>query len=589
MGFIPAAVAAAAVFFSHFFKLPGQRMAAVFLDTTQGLHERLSTAVEMTGRDGNPPSPWAELVVRDAAGAVAAVKWKRLTRWSVPSAGWWGLLAMIAALGLSFVPEVRSKEFVQEEKNREIIQDNGREMVKVLKQTWSRKEDSVSVIPPEALLKDALELGNQLSRAELRKAGAIKKLDDLSGRVRDEISRLEQDPSQQRLKELASSPDGLAGNTAGEAVRKMEALRDALGNAAGKIDQMSAMQDEMESLREMAEQMKDQLGSPDSTASKQLQAAARSMEQKLSEMGLDPESINKALEALKDGDPEAFDQAMQEAIGKMEKAIEMAQALEQMEQELGKNLAEQLQRGQIAAARETLESLSEKLSNPNLSDEERQQVADELEQAAEAARALPQLSEALEQAAKAARQGDMEEAARQMAEAQQMLDQVMEAFQNAENLQEMLQALKRAQAGINGGRKWGRMNNGRGPGGQGMGNGGAGGGFGTWSDGSDALPDERTELQDQSGMSQAELDAKGLSDRDDRFQNDRFSPDQIRGDLDQGGSMPSMPLKGIHIKGRSNATYQEVMSEIRDSEASTIDQSRVPRAYQQAVKSYFDQ
>ena len=588
-GFLVSGAVGVVVMLVHGLRSMSRRKVAEYLDSSQHLNERLSTALELA--DENSESPWIELIEKDAAKAANGIRWKELVRWTFPVSGRWALAVIAGIIGLGFVPEYRTTEFLEEEKNRDIIQDTGRELVKVLKTSYEKRPKPLDAAN-EKFLEEGIALGNELSEARLKKNGALRKLDDFTTRIQDEINRMTDDPSQRRMKEMAQSGKAMDSSTASEMVKQMEAMREKLGEAAGQADKLSQMRDQLSQMQDMARQMEEALKNPNSEASRQLAEAMKDLEDQFRQMGMDSEAFRKAMEALKNGDTDAFAENMNLAMNDMEKMLEMAQALQQMEQQIGKDLAEQLERGQVAAAMESLDQLAEKLADPNLTEEEREEIARQLEEAADQAQGFDELQKNLQEAADQARQGNAEEARQAIAKAQENLDDLMESMQNAQNLQQMMNAMKKAGAAIGAGKKWGRMKGqgqgqgqGRGPGqGQGL-----GGGFGKWSDGSDPLPAEKTELQDQSNMFQQDDEARGISDRDDSFEANRFSPDQIKGDISPGSSMPSMPLKGVHIKGQSKATFQEVIDQIQNSEAESVDQTRIPRAYQDAVKSYFDE
>ena len=52
--------------------------------------------------------------------------------------------------------------------------------------------------------------------------------------------------------------------------------------------------------------------------------------------------------------------------------------------------------------------------------------------------------------------------------------------------------------------------------------------------------------------------------------------------------MPSITLKGVSVKGQSKIAFQEVLTAAQKEAQSAISQEQVPRAYQGAVKDYFD-
>ena len=52
--------------------------------------------------------------------------------------------------------------------------------------------------------------------------------------------------------------------------------------------------------------------------------------------------------------------------------------------------------------------------------------------------------------------------------------------------------------------------------------------------------------------------------------------------------MPSITLKGVSIKGQSKIDYEQAATAAQSDAQSALSQEKVPRAYQNAVKDYFD-
>jgi flavin-binding protein dodecin len=52
--------------------------------------------------------------------------------------------------------------------------------------------------------------------------------------------------------------------------------------------------------------------------------------------------------------------------------------------------------------------------------------------------------------------------------------------------------------------------------------------------------------------------------------------------------MPSITLKGLSIKGNSSVSYEDAASAAQNEAQSALNHDQVPRAYQGAVKDYFD-
>jgi hypothetical protein len=58
--------------------------------------------------------------------------------------------------------------------------------------------------------------------------------------------------------------------------------------------------------------------------------------------------------------------------------------------------------------------------------------------------------------------------------------------------------------------------------------------------------------------------------------------------MSPGESMPSIPLKGVSIRGQSTVQFEEAAAAAQAEAQSALNQDRVPRAYQGVVKDYFN-
>ena len=83
------------------------------------------------------------------------------------------------------------------------------------------------------------------------------------------------------------------------------------------------------------------------------------------------------------------------------------------------------------------------------------------------------------------------------------------------------------------------------------------------------------------------MEGKGHTDRPDDL-NPNLTPDKVKGQMSPGGSMPSITLKGVSIKGTSNVKFEEAATSAQQDAQSALNQDQVPRAYQNTVRDYFD-
>ena len=84
------------------------------------------------------------------------------------------------------------------------------------------------------------------------------------------------------------------------------------------------------------------------------------------------------------------------------------------------------------------------------------------------------------------------------------------------------------------------------------------------------------------------MDERGHTDRGEGELSDALRPTKIKGQFTSGGPMPSITLKGVSIKGQSKVTYEEAAATAQSEAQSALSQDKVPRAYQGAVRDYFD-
>jgi hypothetical protein len=122
----------------------------------------------------------------------------------------------------------------------------------------------------------------------------------------------------------------------------------------------------------------------------------------------------------------------------------------------------------------------------------------------------------------------------------------------------------------------------------GLGKNKAGRGVGTWTDDDSQLYPQMSGLWDNSGLNRPDQKARGLTDRGDPQLADNLAPTKLHGQISPGSPMPSITLRGVSIKGQSSVAYQEAATTAQSDAKSALNQDQVPRAYQGAVRDYFD-
>jgi hypothetical protein len=264
-------------------------------------------------------------------------------------------------------------------------------------------------------------------------------------------------------------------------------------------------------------------------------------------------------------------------------------AMQAQAEKLGKDLAEQLKNGQAEAAAATLKKLSEQLKSANLSPEQQQKILDEVSKALPAASEYGKVAELLKQGTKQMQQGEKSNASQSLADAAKELEDLLQQMNDAQSLMAALDNLDKASLCIGQCKGWGQCQ-GKKPGYNPFGK-NPGSGVGTWGEEGGEWEDsydDGTGNIDRSALNDRNQDGRGQTDREQNDLSDKLQPTKVKGQFTPGGQMPSITLKGVSIKGTSQVAYEEAATAAQSDAQSALSQEKVPRAYQGAVKDYFD-
>jgi hypothetical protein len=289
--------------------------------------------------------------------------------------------------------------------------------------------------------------------------------------------------------------------------------------------------------------------------------------------------VDDAINALAANQTDLVLKDLDAATTDLEKMREMAKSLQQMQQQmakLGKDLAEQLKNGQPEIAQQTLQKMITQLNSANLTPEQLQKLMQEVSKAIDPAANYGKVADHLTASVKRMKGNDKAGAAQSLADASKELEKLMQQLGDAQELSATLDALNQA---------WGRC---QGRPGFNPNGGRPGRGVGTWADEGGQWDGTSTAGWDNSGVVRPEMLGRGQTDRGDGQLSDALQPTKVKGQFSQGGPMPSITLKGVSIKGQSKVDYTEAAAAAQSDAQSALSQEKVPRAYQGAVKDYFD-
>lgn len=573
---------------------------ACWVDERLQLKERLSTALELAQR--SEAGDWARLLIADAAQHAAGLDPRRLLPWGLPKIGRWTLLVLAACAGLGFVPTYRSAAHVQRQRDAAHIRDTGQQLAEVVRQELRQRPPNLP--PTQKALEQVVELGDRLGRATLTRGEALRELSNLAQQLSQQARQLTEQPALKPLEQAAREPPGSrAGQSLDKLQRQMADLQKALGSAAGQSDKLAQLQQQLQQVRQALSQL--QSGASGSRPSAdQLARALSEAAQQARDLGQTLAGLDEAIKALENNQTDLALQQLDAALTDLGKLRALAQSLQQLQQEaarLGKDLAEQLEKGQLTAAISTLRRMIELLKAAELTAEQQQKLMDEVRRALGPGSKYGQVADHFKQALQQMQQGQKPAAAESLAAAARELEELLKQAQDCEGLLAALDALDRAQAAISSGRSWsqakagGRCSacGGLGCGrckGRGWGPGGRpGAGVGTWADELEGWVQwEETGPVDNSGVQRPDMAPRGLTERPTDL-SPNLTPDKVRGQLSPGGQMPSITLKGVGIKGQSTVEYEAAAAAAQAEAQSALNQDKVPRAYQNAVRQYFDE
>lgn len=559
---------------------------ARWVDERRALKERLSTALEMSG--GRAPEDWKQLLLTDAARHAQALDAKTLIPLGFPRAARWALLVAALVVGLGFVPEYRSKAHVQKQQDAAVIKDVGKNLAELMRRELVQKPP---VLPPtEKSMQQVAEFGERLGKQSLSRSEALRDLTSITEQLAKQEQELARNPAIKPLERAAREPGN--GGSSQEQIRKqIDELQKAMGNSAANADKLDKLAKDLEKLKQQAASSAGKDANAGSASREQLSQSLADLARQAREAGASLESLEEAIKALESNNTDLFLKDMETATHDLEKMRDMAKAMQQLQEQaakLGKNLAEQLEKGQGKAAVESLQKMIEQLKQGNLSKEDLEKIMQEAQQAAKPGSQYGKVGDMLQEAAKQAKAGQKGEAAQSFAQAQAELQKLMEQMADAEALQSTLEALNRAQMAISQCKSWGQCQ------GNGMPRAGKGSkpgrGVGTWADdyGWTYFNDPNKDAGwDNSGIERPDMEGKGLTSRPADL-NPNLTPDKVKGQMSPGGSMPSITLKGVSIKGASSVKFEEAATAAQQDAQSALNQDQVPRAYQNAVRDYFD-
>lgn len=581
---IASGVIVLAGFIAGGWRAPSPADTARWVDERQHLKERLSSAIELGHQERT--DHWKNLVIHDAEGHIDGLRPASLLPFHLSKFARWSVIVLVLAVGLGFVPEYRSKEYLEALNEKEVIKETGRVLAELTKRSLENKPPAME--PTEKALQAVTEAGLELSKSPLSKDEALKELASAADKLNEQMKELAKNPALRKMDQALRRQDSSAASTPGEMQKKLDELQKALGEAANEQQALDKLQSDMEALKQKAAQMANQDGGMSDDQKRQMAESLAELSRQAQQLGASLPGLEAAMEALMANQTDFFLKDLDMALADLEKMQQMAQAMQQLQQQLaklGKDLAEQLKFGQANAAIESLNKMIDQLQKSGLSEEQMAKLMEELSKSLKPAQEYGKVAEKLAKALGQCKAGDQKSAGESLTAAAKELEDLLAQMGDMESMMASLEALKMAQMCVGNGLRFSQCRGGSGwkPGGK-MGK----GGFGTWAEenGWTAIP-EISELW-ENGEDTRNMAGRGITDRGEGELVDGLTPTKVRGQMSPGGNMPSITLKGVSIKGQSRVDYQQAVATAQSEAQSALADEKVPRAYQGAVRDYFD-
>ncbi len=574
-------IAPLAGFLMEFSKEVTLNEAARWLDQEKQLKERLSTALEVA--DSKKDGEWQRLLVTDAATHVGQLNVAQMLPFNLPKAAKWSFILLIITAGLGLVPEYRTVEYRQKKQDQEVMKEVGERVASLTKRQMTNRPPALENV--KKALDETVELGQQLQKAKLTRDEALKNIAKVTDKLKEEARDLAKNPGLQRMQQAAKTSGQDQAPTPEQLQKQIDDMKDKLGEDPPSTKELDKLQSELEKMQSAASDMMNKTGSEAEAAKQAMSQALSNLMKQAQAAGLDSAKLEEAMNALKAGKADQVLKDLNAAFQNMEKMKELAQALENLQmqkEQMGKDLAEQLERGQVPLAQSSLKEMMQKLQSGQMSQEEMKKMVEQLQKAQNPAQMYGKAGECLANAASQAQAGNKQGAAQSLAEAMKELEKMQEQMGDLESMMAALENLQQAQQCVGNGScnnmGWGMRNR---PGF--CKGGGEGDEMSAW------FFHQYYSSSSGKGGHKAGTAAHGVyGEADVKEPSDPLLTTKVKGQITPGGPMPSITLKGVSIKGTSTVAFEEVAATAQSEAESALTQDKVPRAYRGAVRDYFD-
>src|SRR3954468_24776596 len=221
---------------------PGMSEVARWVDVKQHLQERLSTALEVSAEEKT--GKWQELVVTDAAAHAQEIDPKRLVPFNLPGVTKYAVIVLALCAGLGFVPEYRSRSYLQSKAEQQNIKDVGKQLADLTKRSLEKRPPALETT--QKSMEAVNELGEQMVKKTMTRSEALKDLANVADKLKQQLNEMGKDPDLKRMQQAARAPSGNDSQTAAGMQKQIESMQKQLGTPTGNPEQMDKLKKELE-------------------------------------------------------------------------------------------------------------------------------------------------------------------------------------------------------------------------------------------------------------------------------------------------------------------------------------------------------
>src|SRR6266496_1312755 len=199
---------------------------ARWVDHRKHFQERLSTALEVAASP--KAGTWRDLVLSDAAGRAREFDAQKFLPFHLPRITRWAVLVLVLAAALGFVPEYRSRAYLQKKKEAAIIKDTGKQLAELTRRAIERRAPAME--PTQKALESVKELGEQMAKVSLSRTEALHDLASATEKLKDQTKDLAKDPALRKLEQVARSASVRTSSANADLQKQVESMQKQLGN-----------------------------------------------------------------------------------------------------------------------------------------------------------------------------------------------------------------------------------------------------------------------------------------------------------------------------------------------------------------------